>query len=161
VLSGGGICVALVTRLEESYRLWCVVVCDLEISRMKRPWPALGRSATKKESIPFIFNDESTGSCICLRLDLHMSHVKITCATAVCFCFYLNFPTPPTNRSHTCAYVTRMKDNVSRSFEPRYVIANTRISSSQCPRCDVNVTLGTRCYMRCARFPRSHEISWT
>jgi hypothetical protein len=26
--------------------------------------------------IPFIFNDESTGSCICLRLDLYMSHVK-------------------------------------------------------------------------------------
>jgi len=23
-------------------------VCDLEISRMRRPWPALGRSATKK-----------------------------------------------------------------------------------------------------------------
>jgi hypothetical protein len=30
---------------EESYRLWCVVVCDLETSRMRRPWPALGRSA--------------------------------------------------------------------------------------------------------------------
>jgi hypothetical protein len=29
-----------------------------------------------KKRIPFIFNDESTGSCICLRLDLYMSHVK-------------------------------------------------------------------------------------
>ena len=26
---------------------WCVVVCDLETSRMRRPWPALGRSATE------------------------------------------------------------------------------------------------------------------
>jgi hypothetical protein len=26
--------------------------------------------------IPSIFNDESTGSCICLRLDLYMSHVN-------------------------------------------------------------------------------------
>jgi len=46
VLSGRGICDELITRPEESYRLWCVVVCDLETSRMRRPWPALGRSAT-------------------------------------------------------------------------------------------------------------------
>ena len=30
VLSGRGLCIGLITRLEESYRLWCVVVCDLE-----------------------------------------------------------------------------------------------------------------------------------
>ena len=48
VLSGRGLCDELITRPEESYRLWCVVVCDLETSRMWRPWPALGRSATKK-----------------------------------------------------------------------------------------------------------------
>jgi len=41
VLSGRGF-----SRPEESYRLWCVVVCDLETSRMRRPLPALGRSAT-------------------------------------------------------------------------------------------------------------------
>ena len=46
VLSGRGLCDELITRPEESYRLWCVVVCDLETSRMRRPWPALGRSAT-------------------------------------------------------------------------------------------------------------------
>ena len=48
VLSGRGLCDELITRPEEFYRLWCVVVCDLETSRMRRPWPALGRSATKK-----------------------------------------------------------------------------------------------------------------
>jgi hypothetical protein len=48
VLSGRGRCDELITRPEQSYRLWCVVVCDLETSRMRRPWPALGRSATKK-----------------------------------------------------------------------------------------------------------------
>jgi hypothetical protein len=48
VLSGRGLCDELITRPEESYRLWCVVVCDLETSRMRRPWPALGRSATEK-----------------------------------------------------------------------------------------------------------------
>ena len=46
VLSGRGLCDELITRPEESYRLWCVVVRDLETSRMRRPWPALGRSAT-------------------------------------------------------------------------------------------------------------------
>ena len=48
VLSGRGLCDGLITRPEKSYRLWCVVVCDLETSRMRRTWPALGRSATKK-----------------------------------------------------------------------------------------------------------------
>jgi len=32
VLSGTGFCDKLFTRPEESYRLWCVVVCDLETS---------------------------------------------------------------------------------------------------------------------------------
>ena len=49
VLSGKGLCDELITRPEESYQLWCVVVCDLETSRMRRPWPALGRSATAKK----------------------------------------------------------------------------------------------------------------
>ena len=30
VLLGRGLCDGLITRPEESYRLWCVVVCDLE-----------------------------------------------------------------------------------------------------------------------------------
>jgi len=46
VLSGRDLCDDLITRPEESYRLWCIVVCDLETSRMRTPGPALGRSAT-------------------------------------------------------------------------------------------------------------------
>jgi hypothetical protein len=42
VLSGRGICDELITRPEESYRLWRVVVCDLETSWMRRPWPTGG-----------------------------------------------------------------------------------------------------------------------
>jgi len=37
VLSGRGLCDELITRPEESYRLYCVVVCDLETSRMGAP----------------------------------------------------------------------------------------------------------------------------
>ena len=34
VFSGRGLCDELITRPEESYRLCCVVVCNLETSRM-------------------------------------------------------------------------------------------------------------------------------
>jgi len=52
VLSGRGLCDELITRPEEPYRLWCVVVCDLETSRMRRSWPAVGfqRHSKKKKS---------------------------------------------------------------------------------------------------------------
>jgi hypothetical protein len=36
VLSGISLCDELITRPEASYRLWCVVVCDLETSWMRR-----------------------------------------------------------------------------------------------------------------------------
>jgi hypothetical protein len=38
VLSGTGLCVGLITRPEESYRLWCVSECDREASTIRRPW---------------------------------------------------------------------------------------------------------------------------
>jgi len=37
-LSGRGLCDELITRPEESYRLWCVVVCVLETSRLGAPY---------------------------------------------------------------------------------------------------------------------------
>jgi len=42
VLSGRGLCKGLITRTEESYRLWRVVVCDQETSKMRRLKPATG-----------------------------------------------------------------------------------------------------------------------
>ena len=48
VLSGRGLCDELITRPEESYRLWCVVVCDLQTSWMWRPWPTGGLSRQKQ-----------------------------------------------------------------------------------------------------------------
>ena len=38
VLSGRGLCDELITRPEEPYRLCCVVVCNLETSRMGAPY---------------------------------------------------------------------------------------------------------------------------
>ena len=49
VLSGRDLCIELITRPEESYQLWCVVVCDLETSWMMRPWPTEGSSPPQKK----------------------------------------------------------------------------------------------------------------
>ena len=38
VLSGRGLGDELITRPEKTYRLWCVVVCDLETSRIGAPY---------------------------------------------------------------------------------------------------------------------------
>jgi len=50
VLSGRGLRDELITRPEESYRLWCVV-CDLETLWMRRPWPTGGLSLQKQTKI--------------------------------------------------------------------------------------------------------------
>jgi hypothetical protein len=42
VLSGRGLCDRLITRPEESYRLWRVVVCDQETSKTRKLKPATG-----------------------------------------------------------------------------------------------------------------------
>jgi len=49
VFSGRGLCNELIICPEESYRLWCVFVCDLETSRMRRPRPTGGLLLQKKE----------------------------------------------------------------------------------------------------------------
>ena len=42
VLSGRGLCDGLITRPEESYQLWHVVVCDQETLKTRRLKPATG-----------------------------------------------------------------------------------------------------------------------
>jgi hypothetical protein len=42
VLSGRGLCDELITRPEESYWLWCIIMCDQETSWTRKPYPALG-----------------------------------------------------------------------------------------------------------------------
>ena len=55
VLSGRGLCDELITRREESYRLWCVVVCDLEPSWMRRSWPTGGAVAPETNKKLYLF----------------------------------------------------------------------------------------------------------
>ena len=51
MLSGRGLCYELTIRPEESFRPWCVVVCDLETSGMRRPWPTGGVAPNKKKKV--------------------------------------------------------------------------------------------------------------
>jgi len=40
----------LITHPEESYRLWCVIVCDIKTSRMRRSWSTRGCRAINKQT---------------------------------------------------------------------------------------------------------------
>jgi len=50
VTSGRSLCDEQITHPEESYRLWCINVCDLETLWMRRPWPT-GGCCTKNKNI--------------------------------------------------------------------------------------------------------------
>jgi len=55
VLSGRGLCDELITRPEESYRMCCVVVCDLETSRMGAPYIYdISRLRVKQERTKYV-----------------------------------------------------------------------------------------------------------
>jgi hypothetical protein len=51
VLSGRGLCIGLIIRPEESYRVWCVSECDREASIMGGPWPTGGAAAPLGDKI--------------------------------------------------------------------------------------------------------------
>jgi hypothetical protein len=66
VFSGRGLCVQLITRPEEFYRLWCIVVWDLETSRAGKTCPAFGHSATGEKWDTLLHNcilKRSTTQC--------------------------------------------------------------------------------------------------
>jgi hypothetical protein len=51
VLSDRGLCDELITRPEESYRLWCDVVCDLEKLKNEEAMTRVGSQRYKKEKV--------------------------------------------------------------------------------------------------------------
>ena len=68
VLSGRGLCDELINRPEESYRLWCVVMCDLETSWMRTAKPTGGCCAKNKQTnklVGFLCGFDRASSLIC------------------------------------------------------------------------------------------------
>ena len=49
MLSGRGLCDEMITRPEESYRLWCVVVCDLENLKNEEAMTRVGSQRHRKK----------------------------------------------------------------------------------------------------------------
>jgi len=73
-LSGRGLCDELITRPEESCRLCCVVVCDLETSRMGAPYIYIydiSRLRVKSQGTCKI----NTAIVSCLYTDSYLNHV--------------------------------------------------------------------------------------
>jgi hypothetical protein len=60
ILSDRGLCDELITRREEFYQLWRVVVYDHETSSTRRPQPALGCRAREKNNVS---SDQGSRRC--------------------------------------------------------------------------------------------------
>jgi len=69
MLSGRDLCDELVARPEESYRLCCVVVCDLETSRMGAPYIYIYIYDISRLRVkPFNVKVEDVYNCLCKAL---------------------------------------------------------------------------------------------
>jgi hypothetical protein len=62
MLSGRGLCDGPITRPEEFYRLWCVVVCDIETSWKGGPGP-LGAVAPKTNKFDACKENKEWDTC--------------------------------------------------------------------------------------------------
>ena len=56
MLSGRGLCDELITRLEESYRLWCIVVCDLGNLKNEEAMARVGPQRHRKKKYVGVCN---------------------------------------------------------------------------------------------------------
>ena len=97
-VSGRGLFVALIAGPEESYRLWCVVVCDLETSRT-RPWARVGWQCHRKENstsqamyvqhrdtfvLPLLLWKSSITYCKCVFVALAIQHAMRLRYSVIC-----------------------------------------------------------------------------
>jgi hypothetical protein len=87
VLSGRGLCDKLITRPEESYRLWPVVICDHKTSRARRPWPAIGpQSHANNNNIRLYFYFYNFRQY--LRSKLALMNIEVTFCSSVTYFQY-------------------------------------------------------------------------
>jgi hypothetical protein len=64
VLLGRGLCDELITCAEESYRLWCVVVCELENLKNEEAMTRFGSQRhSKKKNLSFVGQNVNYANC--------------------------------------------------------------------------------------------------
>jgi len=109
-LSGRGLCDELITRPEESYRLCCVVVCDLETSRMGAPYIydishlRVKQSLKYNASIVFIAPIVlKKGSKVQPKKMQRFLHLFISTNCSICFRRFLR----PSSGAQNCTYSVR------------------------------------------------------
>jgi hypothetical protein len=91
VLSGRVLCDGLITRPEESYRLWCVYSVIVKPLKMRRPRPPRGCRAIGKENIKMnlnvrllcLFNYEIISVCKTQCLDQQINSYQLICTVCV------------------------------------------------------------------------------
>jgi hypothetical protein len=71
VLSGRGLCDELITCPEESYRLWCVVVCDLENLKNEEAMNRVGSQRHRKKRYAIILRVK--GQHVKLPIHIHIA----------------------------------------------------------------------------------------
>ena len=106
VLSGRGLCDELITRPEESYRLWSVVVCDLETSRI---------------GAPYIYD------VINLRVNPFFCYFNIPLLFKLCLCWWSK-----TLHSHFISTRLGILHVIEQVFLARHYIRPWRYSSINC-----------------------------
>ena len=91
VLSGRGFCDELITHPEESYWLWCVVVCDQEPWWMRRSWPAPQGIGNVTEFLQICLGIKAfitIKSCVfCFKNKLRSGNLRPKSASNLVMCF--------------------------------------------------------------------------
>ena len=85
VLSGRGLCDELITRPEESHRLWCVVVCDLEETNLvnEEGQGQLGGYRAKRKKIEILSFLYSSFSAL-IKINIFQQSTK----SKICFYYF-------------------------------------------------------------------------
>jgi len=112
VLSSRGLCDELIPRPKESYRLWCVVVCDLEnqTSWMRRPRPIRGVIALREKKMlqrVIIILNKFRNRNTWQSMDNRKSPIlekSATVITSLCYSYAARCPLLYTRRSGTFVY---------------------------------------------------------
>jgi len=87
-LSGRGLCDGVITRPEESYRLWYVGLCDVETSWMRRLWP-LGAVVPNKQNRSYNLEDNRRTPFIMPTKCTSLINTNIEVASPTCFGIYV------------------------------------------------------------------------
>jgi hypothetical protein len=112
LLSGRGICDGLITRPEESYRLWRVVVCDQETSKTRRLKPATGLWKIQPQWVVTPGKQTTTNMVLCVICYVSLLLCYSQCIYFKCnksaILYFSNFP------QHSHAYLTRVNRSGTR-----------------------------------------------